>query len=405
MNKSVLIFKHEFLRKIKSAGYIILTLSVPVIALAGIGIFNLVKAVLVESTEVVTAIGYIDNVGIFEDHTDVGMTRLIPYASRVDANQALSSGIISEYFVIPNDFLESGIIHRYTIENEATTSPSTIDLIWRFLTINLLDEKVPPQTTALIVSPLNLEVTWVTEEGEVVLEERNPANIIIPGIFALLMSLSLMLSTTSLISGLGEEKESRLIEVLLSSVSVRQLLISKVLAFGIAGLLQVLIWLISAPLLLKMASSSFGILMRGIEIPVNFITLGIVYFTLGFLLFATLSIGIGAISSNATEGNALAMVYTMASFIPLWFLGLLIAFPNNPIWVALTIFPITAPIQTMVRLGMTDIPLWQIITNIGVLVLSILGGLNLTIKIFRIYMLMYGKRPNVGEIYHNLKQA
>ncbi len=217
-----------------------------------------------------------------------------------------------------------------------------------------------PEIITLIVTPLNLEVTWVTEEGEIALEESNLANIIIPGVFSLLLSLALMFGATSLISGLGEEKESRLIEVLFSSVSVRQLLISKVLALGIAGLLQVLVWLISAPLLLDLASSSFGDLIRGIEIPANFIVLGVVYFILGYLLFAVLSIGVGAISSNATEGNTLSMFYTMASFIPLWFLGLLVAYPNSPIWVVLTIFPVTAPIQTMVRLGMTDIPLWQI---------------------------------------------
>ena len=147
------------------------------------------------------------------------------------------------------------------------------------------------------------------------------------------------------------------------------------------------------------------VLIRGIEIPVNFIVLGVVYFILGYLLFATLSIGVGAISSNATEGNALSMFYTMASFIPLWFLGLMVAFPNNPIWLVLTIFPITAPIQTMVMLGMTDIPPWQIVANISVLLLSIIGGLYIVIKIFRMYMLMYRKRPSLGEIYRNLKQA
>ena len=405
MNKSFLIFKHEFLRKIKSASFIILTLSVPVAALLGIGIIKLAKTMFEDPNEVITAIGFVDEVGIFDDHTDLGITELVPFASREDATQALARGEISEYFIIPEDYTLSGIIQRYTIEKQANTPALTADLIWRFLTVNLLDEKMAPETIALIVTPLNLEVTWVTEEGEIALEESNPLNIIIPGVFAVLMSLALMFGTTSLISGLGEEKESRLIEVLFSSVSIRQLLISKVLALGIAGLLQVLVWLISAPVLLDLFSSSFGDLIRGIEIPANFITLGIVYFILGYLLFAILSIGVGAISSNAAEGNALSMFYTMASFIPLWFLGFLPAFPNNPIWVVLTIFPITAPIQTMVRLGISDIPTWQIFTNIGVLVLSVIGGLYIAIKIFRTYMLMYGKRPSLREIYRNLKTA
>lgn len=405
MSKSFSIFKHEFLRRIKSASYIILTISVPVAVLLGIGIFKLAKTMFEDSNEVITAIGYVDEVGIFDDHTDLGITELVPFASRDDANQALARGKVTEYFVIPNDYTSSGIIQRYTLEKEASTPALTANLIWSFITVNLLDDKVAPETISLIVTPLKLEVTWVTEEGEIALKKSNLGNIIIPGVFALLMSFALMFGTTSLISGLGEEKENRLIEVLFSSVSVRQLLISKVLALGIAGLLQVLVWLISAPVLLDLASSSFGDLIRGIEIPANFIALGVVYFILGYLLFAILSIGVGAISSNATEGNALSMFYTMASFIPLWFAGLIVAYPNSPLWVGLMIFPVTAPIQTMVMLGITDIPLWLILTSIGVLVLSIIGGLYIVIKIFRMYMLMYGKRPSLGEIIQGLKSA
>jgi len=405
MNKSFLIFKHEFLVKIKSVGFIILTLSVPVAALLGIGVFNLAKSMFEDSDEAVTAIGFIDETGIFDDHTDMGETQLIPFQSRENANKALVRGEIAEYFVIPEQFISTGTVLRYTIKNEASTPALTAGLIWRFLTVNLLDEKVAPETIAFIVTPLNLDVTMVTEGGETALEENNPANIIIPGVFSLLLSLALMFGTTSLISGLGEEKESRLIEVLFSSVSVRQLLISKVLALGTAGLLQVLLWLFSAPLILDMVSSSFGDWLRGIEIPANFIVMGVVYFILGYLLFAVLSIGVGAISSNATEGNALSMFYTMASFIPLWFIGLMVAFPNSPVWVVLTIFPITAPIQTMVRLGLSEIPPWQIYTNIGVLIITIVVGLYFVIKVFRIYMLMYGKRPGLAEIINSLKNA
>jgi ABC-2 type transport system permease protein len=405
MNKGLLIFKHEFVHKIRSASFIILTLSVPLAAFLGIGIFKLAKNYLAGPEEVVTAIGFVDEIGLVDAHTDMGITEFVPYDSRDAAKQALANGEISEYFVIPGNYLSTGVIQRYTLENQATTPPLTAKLIWSFLTANLLDEAVPPETIALIVTPLNLEVTWLTEDGEIALAQSNPANVIIPGTFALLMSLGLMFSANSLVSGLGEEKESRLIEVLISSVSIRQLLISKVVALGAAGLLQVLVWLVSAPRLLDLASSTFGDLLRGIEIPANFIALGVVYFILGYMLFAVLSIGVGAISSNATEASSLSMFYTMASFIPLWFLGLTMAFPNSPIWVVLTILPITAPIQTMVRMGFSEIPLWQLISSIGLLVLSIIGGLYLAIKVFRLYMLMYGKRPGLGEIFRNLKNA
>ncbi|UCB45038.1 MAG: ABC transporter permease [Spirochaetota bacterium] len=405
MNKTFLIFKHEFLYKIKSVSFIIVTLVIPVLALLSIGIFKLVSTLVESPAEEIKTIGYVDEIGTFTDHTDQGSTKLVAFASREGANRALLKSDITEYIIIPQDYTSTGTIQRYTLEEEFITPPVTTAIIKNFLTGNLLKDEVPPDTVTLIVSPLNLEVTRVTEQGDIALEQSNINNIIIPGVFSLLLCLSFMFGTTSLINGLGEEKESRLIEVLFSSVSIRQLLVSKVLALGTAGLLQVLVWLISAPLLLNLASTTLGGFMSRIQIPDNFLVLGIIYFILGYLLFAVLSIGVGAISSNAMEGGQLSMLYTLACYIPLWLVGIFINFPNSPLWIVLSIFPITAPIQTMLRLGVSDIPPWQLTASMGLLVISIVVGLFLAIKIFRVYMLMYGKRPGLKEIINSLKKA
>jgi ABC-2 type transport system permease protein len=405
MNKIYLIFKHEFLQEIKRISFIMMTLIVPLLALLGIGITELVTSLSKPTEKGITAIGYVDEVGIFDDQTTHGFTKLVPFSSKEDATQALVRRDVTEYIIIPADYTSSGTIQRYTLEKELGTPPRITYLIKSFLTGNLLKGKVAPDMVTLITSPLNLEVIRLNERGDKALEQSNIGNIIIPAVFSLLLGLGLMFGAYSLINGLGEEKESRLIEVLLSSVSVRQLLISKVLALGTAGLLQVLVWLISAPLLLYLASSAFGGFMSNIQIPANFLVIGITYFLLGYLLFAVLSIGISAISSNAREGGQLSLFYTLSSFAPLWFSSLLFAFPDSSIWVVLTVFPVTAPVQTILRLGVSDIPLWQIMTSIGVLGLSIIVGLFLSIKIFRVYMLMHGKRPSLLEIIHNLKNA
>jgi len=405
MNKTYLIFKHEFLQAIKKVGFIVMTLIVPVLALLAIGVFELVTTLTEPSAKEVTTIGYVDEVGIFSDQTDQGLIKLIPFASREEATQALVRRDVSEYIVIPSDYTSSGTIQRYTLAKELGMPSITAYLIESFLAWNLLKDDVSPEIITSIVSPLNLEVTRLDENGDIAQEQGNIGNIIIPFIFAMLLSLAFMFGANSLISGLGEEKESRLIQVLFSSVSVRQLLIAKVLALGAAGLLQVLVWLISAPLLLSLASSSFGGFLSDIQIPAYFLVLGVVYFLLGYLLFAVLSVGLGGISSSTTEAHILSMIYILTGFVPLWFFGALINFPNSPIWVVLSIFPITAPVQTMLRLGVSDIPAWQIVISIGVLGLSVIVGLFLSIKIFRMFMLMYGKRPGLAEIIQGLKTA
>ena len=403
MNKTYFIFKHEFLQAIKKVGFIVLTFIVPVLALLAIGLFELVTTLTEPSAKEVTTVGYVDEVGIFRDQTDQGLIKLIPFASREEATRALVGRDVSEYIVIPSDYTSSGTVQRYTLAKELSTPQVTAYLIESFLTWNLLKDDVPPDVIASIVSPLNLEVTRLNENGDIAQEQGNIGNIIIPAIFSLLLSFALMLGTNSLISGLGEEKESRLLEVLLSSVSVRNLLIAKVLALGTAGLLQVLVWLISAPPLLSLASSSFGGFLSDVQLPANFLVLGVVYFVLGYLLFAVLSVTLGGISSSTTEAQSLSMFYIMMLFVPLWFFGVLVNFPNSPIWVVLSIFPVTAPVQVVLRLGVSDIPAWQIVTSIGVLGLSVVVGIYFSTRIFRSYMLMYGKSPSLAGIIQGLR--
>jgi len=405
MNKTLLIFRHEFLNAIKRKGFIIITLIVPVMALLGIGIFYLVSATAGPTVIETTTIGYVDEAGGFHQHATQGNIELVGFDTQDDATAALISDEVAEYFVIPADYTSTGVINRYTLERELETPPAITTAIKNFLTSNLLAGKVPQDTIGLVEKPLALVTTRLTETGEVATEQGGFGNLIVPGLFSLLLALSLLISSTYLIQGLGDEKESRLIEVLLSSVSTRQLLTGKVLGLGFAGLVQVVVWLATLPLLLNLASSVLGGFFGTIQLPANFIVLGIVYFILGYALFAALSAGVGAISPSAREGQQLAPIFTLLLFVPLWFSSILFIFPNSPLWVVLTIFPVTAPVAVMLRLGVTGVAAWEIAVSITVLALSIILVMALAIRAFRIYLLMYGKRPSLGEVIRTLRSG
>lgn len=403
MNKTLLIFGHEFRHMIKRKVFIILTLIVPVLALIGIGVFQLVSPG--EPSVETTIIGYVDEAGGFGQFTSQGYIELVRFDTHGDATSALINGHVSEYFVIPSAYLSTGLINRYTLKRQLETPPVISAAITSFLINNMLSDKVPPETVYRIEAPLGLVTTRLTETGEVATEQGGYGNVIIPAIFGLLLALSLQASSMYLIEGLGDEKESRLIEVLLSSVSPRQLLTGKVLGLGAAGLVQVAVWLISLPLLLNLASSTIGGFFSTIQLPANFVVLGIVYFALGYLLFAALSAGVGAISPSAREAQPLAMIYAMLVFVPLWFASFLFAFPDSPIWVALAVFPLTAPVAVMLKLGVTGIASWELATSLAVMVLSIIGALLLSVRAFRVYLLMYGRRPAWGELIRNLRRG
>ncbi|HXZ94471.1 MAG TPA: ABC transporter permease [Dehalococcoidia bacterium] len=401
MNKTLLILRHEFRHTVRRRAFIIMTLIVPLIVLLLIGVSQLVSGIARPTVEAVT-IGYVDELGGFQQYTTQGNITMVRFGTPNDATEALITGNISEYFVIPPDYISTGVIHRYTLEKQLAASPAITAAINIFLTSNLLTGKVPAATIARIESPLNLVSTRLTETGAVAPEQGGYENLVIPFVFGFLLALSIIFSSTYLLQGLGEEKENRLIEILLSSVSARQLLTGKVLGIGAAGLVQVAVWVISAPLLLNLASSSIGGFISTIRLPANLVVLAIVYFILGYLLFAVISAAIGAISSNSREGQQLIGVFTVPALIPLWFTSLLILFPGNRIWAFFTIFPLSSPVEVIMRLGVSVIPPWQLIASIAVLVLTIIGILFLTIRIFRTYLLMYGKRPGVGEVLRNL---
>ncbi|MFA5308546.1 MAG: ABC transporter permease [Dehalococcoidales bacterium] len=402
MNKALLIFKHEFRAMLMRKGFIIMTFIVPLIALLGIVGYQIVSRSVTPSEEI-TRIGYVDGVGGFDQFTTQGKIDLVPFDAPADANKAMGFGDIKGYFVITPDYLTTSFVNYYTLEKQLELPPDTVSAVKSFLTSNLLTGKVPPATIDLVKAPLGMASIRLTETGDVSTEQGGYGNFMIPAIFSILLDLSIIFSSSYLIQGMGDEKENRLIEVLLSSVSARQLIIGKVLGLGAAGLLQVVVWMISTPLILGLASSSIGGFLSTLSIPPSLFVLFIIYFILGYLLFAMISTAIGAISPSAREGQQIATIFTLSAVCPLWFSSTIMLFPNSPAWVALTIFPLTAPVTLMLRLGSTAVPAWQIVASMVVLVGCIAGGLVLTAKIVRTYLLMYGKRPSLGEIFRNLR--
>ena len=404
MNKMLLVFRHEFRHTVKRTGFIVLTLAPPLLALLGMGIFNIVSGITKPQTEL-NQIGYVDEVGDFDRFTTQGDLTLIRFDTTEAATEALVTEDIKEYFVIPSDFISTGIIRRYTTQRELGPPAATTAAIKNFISSNLLAGKVPATTVTRVEEPLNFITTTLTATGTVAPEQGGFANLVIPIIFGALLAASLSFSSIYLLQGLGAEKENRLMEILLSSVSTRQLITGKVLGIGTAGLVQVAVWVAATPLLLNLASSSIGGFISTVHMPAGLLALAVVYFILGYLVFAVLSVGAAAVSSSVREAQSLASIFTLWAIAPFWLLSLIMAFPDSPAWVVLSIFPFSAPVMVILRLGVTGVPAWQLATSIAVLVSCIIGGLVLSSKLLRTYMLMYGKRPGIGEIIRSLKSG
>jgi len=396
------ILRHEFLHTIKKKGFIILTFAIPALVLLGIGVIKVASSVAAPPPAV-TRIGYVDHIGGFDPLYELAAIELIRMESEDAATDALTEGAIDEYFVIPADYVATGTVARYTLEKELTPPPAVESAIEGFLDSNLLASEVPPELIGRVLTPVQVVTTTLTAEGAVAEDQGGFINFIVPAFFGALMAIALNVSANYVLQSLGEEKENRLMEILLSTVSPGQLLTGKLLGRGAAGLLQVLFWAISIPLLLRLGSATLGGMLSSIEVTPGLLVLGVVYFVLGYLLFAVVALAIAAICSTVREAQGIAPLFTLAAVAPFWFISLLMFFPDSPIWVVFSLVPFSAPVLVMLRLGITGVPVWQLVASMAVLVASVLGGLWIAAKLLRIYLLMYGKRPRLREIVRALR--
>jgi ABC-2 type transport system permease protein len=406
VNKTLIILKHEFSKTLKRKSFIIMTLAFPLLALLAIFGYQAIQGLWQPSApSEITTVGYIDQAGGFDNYTSQPNVTLVPQVNEDKATEALLSEEISQYFVIPYDYLTSGVVTRYTLERELEPPDAVWQAIKNFLISNLLEEETDSQVVERVQYPLTLSSITLDESGQVATEQGGFSAFIVPYIFSFLLIMAIFTSSGFLMQGLGEEKENRIMEILLSSVSPRQLITGKVLGLGAAGLIQILVWLISARFLAGMASSTIGGMLSTLQIPTDFLLISLVYFILGYFLFAIIMACVGSIGATARESQQLSVIFTLTAVSPLWFAILITNNPNNVIVQLLTMFPLTAPVTVMLRMGLTDIPIWQLAVSITLMIASIIALLAIVAKIFRTFLLMYGKTPRLGEIVRYLRQA
>jgi len=403
MTKTLTILKHEFRQTIKRKSFLIMTASVPLIALIGMLGYQFILD-LFPPPEIPERIGYVDQTGIFTGYTKQQDLTFILYTNETEAKDDLLAGEIDEYFIIPAGYLATGQVIRFTMERELAPAPEIRKQISDFLLSNLLAGRASEEVIQRVKEPLMLASLQLDEMGQVV-ETPHPAiAFIVPYVFGMLFMISIFSTSGRLLQSVSEEKENRMIEVLLSSVSSRQLFLGKIQGLGLAGLLQMVIWLATIRVFADVAAVHIPAL-GDLAIPMSMLVLGLLYFILGYLLFAILYAGVGSIASTGKESEQWSGVFTMPAVVPLVLIPIIIEHPDGLLARILTFIPFTAPMTVMMRLPNTTIPLWELALSLAILVGSIAVGIWLVAKIFRIFLLMYGKRPALREIVRYAREA
>jgi len=404
MNKTLLILKHEFRKILRSKTFIILTLALPLLLILGFGVYKGVQEWHHPAAPEEVKIGYVDEIGMFDEYTNQSDVLFVLYQSEDAAKQALLAKESKEYFVIPPDYLSSGLITRYTMAREAAPSEKTRGQIADFLISNLLSDEVSPQIVERAKTPMLLASIRLDESGEIASGQDVFSSYVLPMVFVVIFMISIFFSSGTLFQSVTEEKENRMIEILLSSVSTRQLLVGKVLGLGASGLIQVAVWFITLEIFAEVASGTIPAL-SDLSIPASVLAWAVVYFILGYLLFAAIFSGIGSIVPTAKEGQGLSVIFTLPAVLPYYFSYFILTNPTGALSRALTFFPLTSPITAMIRISTKAIAPWEIALSIVIIVTSVVVTMWVAAKLFRVFLLMYGKRPALREIVRYLREA
>lgn len=199
--------------------------------------------------------------------------------------------------------------------------------------------------------------------------------------------------------GVIEEKQSRIVEVVISSIKPFQLMMGKLIGIGLVGLTQYTVWILSAVLLGTVGVSVFasqGVVMP--NIPPIWLVYFIVYFILAYFLFATLYAMVGAMVSTEEDAQQAQMPVTMIIIVPMLLFPMIMTNPDSPIAVTLSMIPFFAPTLMMMRIAMVNPPLYQIIGSMLLMVVTIIAAVWVVGRIYRVGILMYGKRPSIAEL-------
>jgi ABC-2 type transport system permease protein len=412
MRQILLVAGQELWFNIRRPGFIIMTLLIPALGLVVLLLASLFGGQVggfLESqfSPANASTGYVDYSGVLSAALPQYAGEFVPYPDEASARRALLAEEIEAFFVLPVDYLETGKVVVYGRGGGFSTfAAADSGDLKGFLVDHLVAGKLDEVTQMRVVAPMDIEPIALDEQGEV--SKESPfswlGDFVVPYVFSILFVIAIFTTSGFLLQGVSEEKEGRIIEILLSSINSTQLLAGKILGLGALGLIQVLFWISAGAALLGAAVATFA-LAGAITVGADTIALGIVYFALGYLLFATLMAVAGSMGTTQRESQQLASIFSIAAAIPWMTMGIVFANPHSPIAVALSYFPLTSPVMMLLRLGVSDVPATQLAISIALLIVAIGFSLWAGSKIFRASLLMYGKRPSLKDLGRALRQA
>jgi ABC-2 type transport system permease protein len=419
VRKVWLVIKREYVTRVRTKGFVITTILIPAM-LIGFIAFNMAVSTSNPSQSLKIAVAdggqgvsasvaaslegdeLQDGRPAYEVIQAPGTLGTGAAALRSALEAQVRSGQLDGFIWIPQGILSGKKPEFVTRSAMAFTQMDTMDNAIRQAVIlkTFQGQGISTNYLRRLFNDTSIRVIRLTRSGET--EEKGQSLMIVIAMVVILY-VTLVAYGVRTMRSVQEEKTSRIMEILLSSIEPLQLLAGKILGVAAVGLTQVIIWAVSAGLL-----AAYGITMARelspggseyhIHIPPTLLAFMILYFIGGYLLYSSIYAAIGATVSSEQDAQQLQTPVTMLLVIGFFLFELVMQNPNSPTSIALSIFPFWSPMLMMTRIGLQMPPAWQIALSFGVLAMTIGGVLYFTARIYRVGVLMYGKRPSLAEI-------
>jgi ABC-2 type transport system permease protein len=319
-------------------------------------------------------------------------------ARRARLSQAVVAGTLDGFVLLPADALQSATAEYFgkNVANRIDLRELEKAVEDAFVAERLRGAGLDPERIRTLTRRLDLKTSRLTAKGA---REDRGETFLFSTVMMMMLYVTVLMWGQALMTGVIEEKSNRVVEVAVSAISPTTLLAGKLLGVGAAGLSQFLVWVVS----LGLVGAYGGALVPSGDLPLPEISgfmlaSFVVFFLLGYFLYAAMYAAIGSAVNTIQEAQQLAFPAIMPLVVSVMFFPAVLRSPDSPLSVALSLFPFSAPLLMFLRITVLTPPLWQIAASIAITLLTIAGVTWVSARVYRVGILMYGKRPTFPEI-------
>lgn len=415
-----IVFVHEFRKQIGGKGFLIATLAIPVLLiLAWIAIpvirgfteSDVAAETVITATEDGVEVTRPDSagadlpIGIVLQTQDLAVNftqfpEFRVYSETAAGREDLKAGRINELYVILPDYVATGAVEFY-FTDERSDSRQQLRFILRDA---LLGETPSPEHRQRALARTQFQRFTVSDSGEAAAEDTATVAIsfLIGQGFAIALIFTLIAYGTILLQTVSEEKENRMVEVLLTSASPLAIMTGKVLALGLAGLIQMAVWIAAVALIVPRFA---GVLPDISNLPIDFgfLLLALAFFLTGYAIAAAMMAAIGAATTSTTEAGPLTALVIIPLAVPFYAMPLFLTSADHWLPRLLSLLPLTAATSMMLRLATSRVAPGEVALSLVLMVVTAALLLWLASRVFRAGLLLYGQRMSLRGAWTALR--